>query len=268
MEDNVRYIDYQDRYILKLRYHLVTWDDKEQSTIGPLQRVKALVTNLSPIENGLLNREKLNVIAARMPTFYRHLTDAQYYAIHDDEIDWIKPKLRVIHKPFTPSQGDTDETKKQWKLFTGSNGPVCRPQRPNTTQPGRVGQSVAPPHIPPVALDMPWHPEGPETFDYEIPQETEYNYEVLPSGILIDEIFSLVGNSGGEEIPGLWKLTAYNPDKTVYVSAAVKILERKEKSVRRSSSRMRQPATTRKRRREAEAQDEDDSIFKRRRIYI
>lgn len=229
-----------------------------------------MVTNFRRDEP--LTVEKLNFIIARIPTLYSHLTDDQYYVMKDNVLGVVKAKVKAIHKPYIPAQGDTDQTKMVWKLYTGSNCPVRKPPRPNTAQTnsGRAGQPVAPPHIPPVVLEMPWHPDGPEEMHFELPQMTEFNHQVLPdSGTRIEEMYSLALNSGGEEIPGLWRLSGYNPDHTAYLSAIVKVMERKEKPEERSSSRMQQPPAMRKRRREAEAQDEnDETVFKRARIYI
>lgn len=215
-----------------------------------------------------LTREKLDFIAGRIPTLHRHLTDDQYYVIKDNILGAVKKKLTAIYKPYTSSQGDTDEAKVVWKIFTGSSCPVYRPPRPNTTQnnSGRAGQPpVATPNIPQVVLEMPWHPEGPEEMQ-KLPQMTEFNYQVLPdSETRIKEMYSLALNNGGEEIPGLWRLSGYNPDHSVYLSAIVKIMEKKEKPVG-PSSRMQPPSATRKRRRESEVQDE--TVFKRSRIYI
>ena len=113
---------------------------------------------------------------------------------------------------------------------------------------------------------MPWHPEEPEDAQVKLDLTAEYSAQSLADGRYVCEIFSPVKNAGGEEIPGLWRISGYNLDSTVYLSVIVKVMEKKDKPEKPSFGMLQRPAT---RKRKADYNDENDEpLSKKRSIYV
>lgn len=179
------------------------------------QRIKALVTNIRPHEP--LTEEKIRFIATRIPALSRIVSDTHFYDSSYTPLD-SHSTVKVRRTPYRPSPTDTDSVRVAWKVFTGSKCRVYRPPRqPKAYGPTGPPQPLRPQPIPPVPLQMPWHPEVPEDANVEMDLTTEYSSQTLADGRIIYEILSQVKNAGGEEIPGLWRVSDYDMDGTVYL---------------------------------------------------
>lgn len=114
---------------------------------------------------------------------------------------------------------------------------------------------------------MPWHPEVPEDANVEMDLTTEYSSQTLADGRIIYEILSQVKNAGGEEIPGLWRVSDYDMDGTVYLSVIIQVKEKKKKVKEKPAFSMLRPAANKRKADDNNSQD-NEPPFKKRPIYI
>lgn len=190
------------------------------------QRITALVTNIRPYEP--LDDDKIISIATRIPALSQMVSDTHFYDSSYSPLD-SSSTVKILPRPYRPPP-DMDSVRVAWKVFTGSKCRVYRPPRqPTAYGPTRPAQPPKPQPIPPVPLQIPWHPEEPEHAHVEMDLTTEYSSQTSADGESIYEILSQVKNAGGEEIPGLWRVSGYHMDGTVYLSVIIKIMEKKEK---------------------------------------
>ncbi|KAG5278758.1 hypothetical protein AALO_G00102410 [Alosa alosa] len=249
-KQNMEYAVYDDRYILKLCFHLPPNHDHPgtSSSTGLSQRVYALVTNMRPDET--LSLEKLHCIAGRIPALHQRLRGPHVYVPPAD-----RPSLKMIKAPYQPSPGD-HPVKEAWKAYTGSRCPVFKLDSQATVYRPQVAmQKQRPQMMPPVALEVPWHPEEAEERNADLGPTTLYSAQVSADGQKFYEVFTPIEHSGGEKIPGLWRFSAYNQDNTLYFSVVVNVTEERD---------MPKKPSNRKRKADDNGQHDDQSPSRKR----
>ncbi|XP_062406897.1 uncharacterized protein LOC134097640 [Sardina pilchardus] len=245
-----RYADYDDRYILKLCFHVPSNPDHQgtSSSTGLRQEVYAVVTNMRPDEP--LSLDTLHCIANRIPAFHQRLRGAHVYVPPAD-----RPSLNILWAPYQPSPGN-HPVKEAWKAYTGSSCPVFKPNSQATAyRPQIIMQKQRPQMMPPAALQVPWHAEELGERNDDLGPTTRYSVQVSVYGQKFYEVFTPIQHSGREDIPGLWRFSVYDWDHTLYFSVVVQVTEERD---------MPKKPSTRKRKADDNGQDYDQCPCRKR----